>query len=82
MDDDVAAVDQNPVAIGQALNVRAAMAFFLELAKQLIGDRPDMPLGAALGDQHEVANGGLALEVDRYDVLSLCIVQNFEHDVQ
>ena len=41
---DVAGVDQNPVAGFLALNAHAAETLFFEFALELVGDRANMPI--------------------------------------
>ena len=73
MDDDVAGIDQHPVAMGKAFDASASEAFVLELPDEVIGNGADMPLRAPRGYDHLVADRGLALDVDGDDVLGLGI---------
>ena len=43
----------------------------LSLTDQLIGDRADMAIGAAGGNDHTVGESGLAVEIDGDDVFRL-----------
>src|SRR5262245_66139359 len=82
VDDDVAGIDQHPVAMGKAFDASASEAFVLELPDKVVGNGADMPLRAPRGYDHLVADRGLALDVDAYDALGLGIVECVEHDVE
>ncbi len=75
VDDDVGAVDQDPVAIAQAFDARRLVALAFEGADYAFGDRPDMGAGAAGGDNHDVGEGGFAVQVDGDDVLGFGIIE-------
>jgi hypothetical protein len=80
VDDDVAGVDQHPVAVGQALDAGAAVTGILERAQQVIGHRPDVALRTAGRDDHPVGDGAFVLEVDEDDVLGFLVVQAIEKE--
>jgi hypothetical protein len=71
MDDHIARIDQNPIGMGQAFDLDIALAGLLELVRQLIGDRADMPVGAAGRNNHAVRESGLAVKIDGDDVFRL-----------
>ena len=75
MHDDVAGVEQHPVASLQALDAHATEAQVFQLASDLLGDRSDVPVGPAGGDHHEVTDGRLTCQIDRHDVLGLGVVE-------
>ena len=75
MDDDVARVDQDPVAGGLAFAARAGEAGFLQAPQDLVGHGADMALGAPGRDHHGVGDVGLAREIDRDDLLGLVVVK-------
>src|SRR5215470_6332547 len=80
--DDVAGVNQDPVALRLALNAGAPIARVLELVLELLGDRAHMPVGAAGGDHHVVADGGLPFDIDRHNVLGFCFIERRRDDRQ
>ena len=55
----------------QPFDPQIALARFLELYGQLIGDRADMPIRAPGGDNHPVRQSGLAVEINGDDVFRL-----------
>ena len=55
MDDDIANVDQYPVALCHAFNTRMAKAFVPESADQMIRDRADVALHARRAGRWETA---------------------------
>ena len=73
--DDVADVDQHPVALRLALDAGAAEALFLELALDLLGDGAHVPVRAARGDHHVVADRRFPPDVDRHHVLGLGVIE-------
>src|SRR5680860_184290 len=56
VDDDIAGIDQHPVALGQSFDAGAAIAFILQLFDEVVGDGADMPLRATRGEHHVVAD--------------------------
>ena len=78
MDDDIAGIDQHPVATGEALDAGTAMSGFLEGAQQMIGQRTDMPLGPPGSDDHHIGHGRFATQINSDDVFSLVIIQSFQ----
>jgi hypothetical protein len=54
------------------------MARVLEGAQQMVGDRPDMAVRAARGDDDGVGQGTLALQVDEDDIARLLGVETGE----
>lgn len=73
MHDDVAAIDQNPVALLHALDAGGAMTGFFYPARQMVGDRPNMALGAPVGDDHKIRDGGFVFKIDDNDVFGLIV---------
>ena len=82
MDDDVAGIDQHPIALGRPFDASAAKAFVFQLFDDLVGDGPDMPLRASRCDHHLVADRGLASQVDGRDLLRLGGIERVEHDLE
>src|SRR3954468_24158296 len=64
MNDDVAGIDQHPVAVLLAFDADAFQARLVEALNGAVRDRCDMTVRASAGHDHGVADGGLAGEVD------------------
>lgn len=75
VDDDVAGVDQNPVAVGQALDAGLAVAGFLQGAQQVISDGADMAMRPSRRHDHGVSDGTFAFEINVNDVLGLVVIK-------
>ena len=69
MDDDIAAIDQDPVAGLQSFGAGRRIAV-LERRDDALRQRSDMDVGAAGGDNHDIREGGFAVQVDGDDVLA------------
>ena len=78
MHDHVASVDQNPIALRQAFDAHARQAPVLQLARQILGQRRDMPRRPPRGDDDGVAQRRPAAEVDLDDVFRLVVVEGGE----
>jgi hypothetical protein len=81
VDDDVADVDQDPIAVRQALDLGAAVAGVLEGAQQVIRHGADVTMRAPGGDDQTVGEGAFVLEIDEDDVLGLVVIQAAEDQV-
>src|SRR3546814_6479262 len=71
VDDDVARVEQHPVAALHAFRRDAEDALVLQLLAQMVGHGADLPGRAAGGDHHEVCDAGFVGEFDDDDVVRL-----------
>src|SRR4029077_2242900 len=80
MDDDVAGINQHPIALGLALDADPAIAFLFELPDEWVGDGSNMPLRSPRGEHHMVADRGFASQIDAGDVLCLSGIERVEHD--
>ncbi|GAB4537645.1 MAG: hypothetical protein Tsb0010_16770 [Parvularculaceae bacterium] len=78
MDDHIARVDQNPVAMGQAFDSEILDAQIFQPPLQAIRQRPDMAMRTARGDDHHIGEGSLAGKIDLDDVLGLVVVKRLE----
>ena len=78
MDDDVAAIDQHPVASRQAFDLGLAMAGVLERAHDVVGQGADVTVRTARRDDQRVGDRGLALQVDTDDILGLVVVETVD----
>lgn len=75
MNDDVSGVDQNPVALRQALDPRGAHARSLASFNRLIRDGAHMGCRSSRCDQHLVGERRFTAQVDRDNVLGFRIFQ-------
>ncbi len=69
MDDYVAAIDQDPVAGLQSFGAGRHIGV-LERRDDALRQRSNMNVGAARGDNHDIREGGFAVQVDGDDVLA------------
>jgi hypothetical protein len=82
MHDHIAGIDQDPIAIGQALDVEALDSVFLEALGDVLRDRADMPVGPACGDDHVVGERGFAAKVDGDRFFRLHVVEAGEDQLE
>ena len=82
MHDHVAGIDQHPIAIGQALDMKAFDSGFLEALGHILRDRTDVPVDPAGGDDHVIGKCGFAAKVDGDRFFRLHIVQAGEDHIQ
>ncbi len=75
MDDDIADIDQHPVAMRQAFNAHRAKPGLFEVSCQMIGDGADVAVRTAGGHDHIIAKRRFSRNVDADGVLGLGIVQ-------
>jgi hypothetical protein len=68
--------------MGHALNASTAMTFILEFLDEVIRDGTDMPLRAAGGEHHMIADRCLAAQVDDDNVISLGGIERVENDLE
>jgi hypothetical protein len=71
MDDDIARVDQDPVAMRHSLYPWCGDADLFQGSDHTLGDRSHMRVGAARGDDHHVGDRGFAVQVDGNNVFGL-----------
>src|SRR5262249_28368450 len=71
MHDDIAGVDQDPVAMRHAFDAHVADAGLVQVFDQAISDRAHLPIGPSGGHNQEVGERAFAGEIDGDDVLSL-----------
>ena len=57
VDDYVAGVDQHPIAGAKTLDLKVSSTGVLQILNDMIGNRRDVALGAASGDNHVVGQG-------------------------
>lgn len=74
---DVAGIDQDPVAMLLSFDRDAFHTGFLEPRDEVLSHRADMPTGAAGCDDHPVGDSGLATQVNGDDVDCLIVVERF-----
>jgi len=78
MHDDVARIDQHPVAHGLALGAHLLSGFPRDALDQMLGDGGHLAGGPARGDDEEIGDRGFAGQVDGDDVFRLVVVQRFQ----
>jgi hypothetical protein len=81
MDDDIARVNQHPIAKGHPFYPCVAHVALLELAKEAVRDGPNVALGPARSDNHRVANGRFPCQVDADDVVSLGVLEGVDDEM-
>jgi hypothetical protein len=81
MDDDIARVDQNPIAQRHPFNPYLTDATVFQLLDQLIGDSTNVTLGTAGGDNHVVAKRRFPRQVDADNVVSLGVLKGVGDEV-
>src|SRR5262249_30176257 len=62
--DNVAGIEQHPIALWPALDAHPAVSGLFELALDLLGDGSDVPIGATRSDHHVVADGRFPPNID------------------
>ncbi len=82
MNNDVAGIDQHPVARGQAFNAGGAKPILFDAATKMVGDGADLALGAAAGYDHMIGDRAFSEEVDDDNVFSLVVFQRLSDNVQ
>lgn len=83
MDDDIAGIDQHPIAALQAFDFRCNTTKILKDLEQMIGDGSDMRIGTAGGDDHGIGDRGFSMQIDGDNILGFGILearQNRPHD--
>ena len=80
VDQDVACIDQHPVAGRHALDPRISEAPVLELLDHAIGNRTHMAVRAAGCHEHGVCDGGFACEVQLDRVFGLHVLKASQGD--
>jgi len=79
MNDDVAGIDQDPIAMRQALDTNARHAALFQLGAELLGNRADMAVRAAGRDDHVIGHRAFAGEVDGNRLFRLGVVKDFKN---
>src|SRR6201986_180353 len=78
MHDDVAGIDQNPIALTRAIDRPRAVASLFQTAREMLRHRGDMARRTPGRDHDRVAERGASGEVDGGDVLGLVVVERFQ----
>lgn len=79
MHDDIAGIDQHPIASPLAFDSGRLAASLLELHVQMIGHGANLTLRAPARDDHEICNAGFSGEFDDDDIFCLIIVKRGFH---
>ena len=64
MDDDIAGINEDPIAIRHAFNPQARVTFGFELFDQLIGNSANMAVGASRRNDHRISECCFTGEID------------------
>ena len=75
MNDYIARIDQDPIAMGHALHPRIAQTGSDEILEHTIGDRAHMAVRSAGGHNHGIRDRGFEGEIDSHGVLGLHIIE-------
>ena len=81
MDDDIAGIDQDPVAVGHALDAHRE-AGLRQVLEQMIRDCPDLTVRPPGGHHHGVGNRSFAGEIDCDGVLGFHIADSGEDEAK
>lgn len=81
MDDDVARVDQDPIAKRHPLDFCIADAMLLQLVEEPAGNGADMALRTSRGDNHVIAKRRLARQADIHDIVSFGVLKRVDDQV-
>ncbi len=80
MDDHVAGVDQDPIRLAHPLDAGRTMAALFELLDQMGGERRDVAMRTATGDNHVIGDGSFSGKVDNRNVLGLVVFERADGD--
>jgi hypothetical protein len=78
VDNHVARIDENPVALGHAFNAEIGESCRFKLFDKLLGNGGNMPIGTAAGYDHLVGQRALAIEIYRSNVLGFGVIKTSE----
>jgi hypothetical protein len=79
MDNNIARIDKDPIALRNAFDPQVAKSRRFQLFYQLVGYGGDVAVRAAGGDDHLIGDGAFAVKVDRSYVLGFCIIETTEY---
>lgn len=71
MDNDIAGIDQYPVAAGPPFDLSAAQSNIPKHSKKMIGHRADLTSRSSGRDHHIIRNAGFSGEIDNDDIRCL-----------
>src|SRR6185295_841384 len=77
--DDVAEVDQQPLAALLSFDAVHPAAGFLHLVAHPVGHRPHLGVRSAAGDDHALEHGGHPGGVEDLDVVALHVLERLDH---
>src|SRR6185437_9523483 len=75
MDDDVAGVDQHPIAVRESLGGDVAAPALLQHLDEALSQRHHLALRAAGGNDHVIGDAGFALEINDDKIFSLAVCE-------
>ena len=82
MNNDIAGIDEDPIARFETVDRPCAITRFLESAREVLGDRADMPLRPAIGDDDPVRERRAAGKLNRHRVFRLVVVKRNKNSRQ
>jgi hypothetical protein len=81
VDDNIAGVDQNPIARRQTFDARHTPPRLFQAPDDPVSDRSDVDAGASCRYDHRVGDARFSMQVDDRDVLGLRIVETRGDDL-
>ena len=78
MNDDIARIDQDPIAKRHSFNLCIANALLLQLVEKAVGDSAGMALRAPRADDHEIGKRGFVRQGDADDLVGLGVIERFD----
>ena len=81
MDDDIARIDQDPIAERHSFDSCIANAALLQLIDEAVRDSANMTLRAPRGDDHEIRKRRLTGQRDTDDLVCLGVLQRIDDQV-
>jgi len=82
MDDDIASVDQHPIALAQSFHPRAIKSPGLDVLDQMTAHGSNLPGRGARGDNHVIGDGRFAGQRDANHIFSFVVIQRRFDDLQ
>lgn len=78
--DDIACINQHPLAGAHAFDLRRAEAAVFQRLHNPFGDRTDMPIRSSGRDHHVIGERRFSGKIDGQDILGLGVVQRRQND--
>src|SRR5512134_1375605 len=81
VDDDLAEIDQHPLAALLALDAVDLAAALLHLVAHMVGERLDLPRRVAARDHHPLEHRRQARGIEDDDIAPFYVLERFHHDL-